>query len=125
MDQVSVRYLVDDVDEAKAFYSNLLGFTVDLAPAPGFAMLSKGNLRLLLNEPGKGGAGNAKRDGTAPEPGGFNRFQIPIDDLAGKVEDLREEGASFASELVEGQGGKQILLKDPSGNLIELFESTR
>ena len=125
MDQVSVRYFVDDVDEAKAFYSSLLGFTVDLAPAPGFAMLSKGNLRLLLNEPGKGGAGNAKRDGKAPEPGGFNRFQISINDLAAKVNDLREEGASFAGELVEGQGGKQILLEDPSGNLIELFESTR
>jgi catechol 2,3-dioxygenase-like lactoylglutathione lyase family enzyme len=122
---VSVRYIVEDVEEAIAFYTRHLGFGVELNPAPGFAMLSRGDLRLLLNAPGAGGTGQAMPDGREPEPGGWNRIQLEVQDLAGEVESMRKSGAHFRNEIVSGRGGKQILLEDPSGNLIELFEPPR
>ena len=125
MATVSVRYIVDDVEEAIAFYTERLSFSVELNPAPGFAVLSRGDLRLLLNEPGAGGAGQPMPDGREPEPGGWNRIQLEVDDLAGEVGAIRDAGARFRNEIVEGRGGKQILLEDPSGNPIELFEPPR
>ena len=125
MATVSVRYIVDDVEEAIAFYSGRLGFSVELNPAPGFAVLSRGDLRLLLNEPGAGGAGQPMPDGREPEPGGWNRIQLEVDDLAGEIGVIRDAGARFRNEIVEGRGGKQIMLEDPSGNPIELFEPPR
>ena len=125
MATVSVRYIVDDVEEAIAFYTGRFGFSVELNPAPGFAVLSRGDLRLLLNEPGAGGAGQRMPDGREPEPGGWNRIQLEVDDLAGEVGAIRDAGARFRNEIVEGRGGKQILLEDPSGNPIELFEPPR
>jgi catechol 2,3-dioxygenase-like lactoylglutathione lyase family enzyme len=125
MATVSVRYIVDDVEEAIAFYTGRLSFSVELNPAPGFAVLSRGDLRLLLNEPGAGGAGQPMPDGREPEPGGWNRIQLEVDDLAGEVGAIRDAGARFRNEIVEGRGGKQILLEDPSGNPIELFEPPR
>jgi len=123
MSPVSVRYIVRDVDAAIAFYTEKLGFEVAMHPAPGFAMLSKEELRLLVNTPlGGGGAGQAMPDGQVPEPGGWNRIQIEVKDLAGLVDSLRKEGAQFRSEIIVGNGGKQILINDPSGNPIELFE---
>ena len=107
------------------FYTGRLGFSVELNPAPGFAVLSRGDLRLLLNEPGTGGAGQPMPDGREPEPGGWNRIQLEVDDLAGEVGAIRDAGARFRNEIVEGRGGKQILLEDPSGNPIELFEPPR
>jgi catechol 2,3-dioxygenase-like lactoylglutathione lyase family enzyme len=100
----------------------MLGFQVDLHPAPGFASLSKDDLRLLLNRPGAGGAGQAMPDGRSPAPGGWNRIQIEVEDLAATVEKLRGEGCSFRNQIVVGNGGKQVLVNDPSGNPIELFE---
>jgi len=122
MAAVSVRYIVDDLEDAIAFYTGRFGFSVELNPAPGFAVLSRGDLRLLLNEPGAGGAGQPMPDGREPEPGGWNRIQLEVDDLAGEVGAIRDAGARFRNEIVEGRGGKQILLEDPSGNPIELFE---
>ncbi len=123
---VSVRYIVDDVEAAIAFYTQHLGFGVDLHPAPGFAMLSRGDLRLLLNaSTGAGGAAQPMPDGRRPEPGGWNRIQLEVDDLAGKVETLNDAGAHFRNDVVTGYGGKQILLEDPAGNPIELFEPPR
>ena len=123
MTTVSVRYIVDDVDAAIAFYTQLLGFSVVLHPAPGFASLARGNLRLMLNIPsGAGGAAQPMPDGRKPEPGGWNRIQLQVSDLASDVERLREAGAHFRNDIVIGIGGKQILLDDPSGNPIELFE---
>ncbi len=122
MGTISVRYIVDDVDVAVAFYTAHLGFSVELRPAPGFAMLSRGDLRLLLNAPGAGGAGQVMPDGRRPEPGGWNRIQLQVDDLAGSVQRFRGAGARFRNDIVAGQGGKQILLDDPAGNPIELFE---
>jgi catechol 2,3-dioxygenase-like lactoylglutathione lyase family enzyme len=122
MTTVSVRYIVDDVDAAIAFYTKRLDFHVDLHPAPGFARLSRGNLRLLLNAPGAGGAGQAMPDGRKPAPGGWNRIQIEVKDLNAKVEILRKAGVRFRNDIVIGNGGKQILLDDPSGNCVELFE---
>ena len=120
---VSVRYIVDDVDAAIDFYTWHLGFRVDLHPAPTFAVVSRGDLRLLLNAPtGPGGAAQPMPDGRRPEPGGWNRIQLQVDDLAGVVESLRGAGARFRNDIVTGFGGKQILLEDPSGNPIELFE---
>ena len=119
---VSVRYIVDNVDAAIAFYTKYLDFRVELHPAPGFASLSRGNLRLLLNEPGAGGAGQAMPDGRKPAPGGWNRIQIVVEDLPAKVETLRKAGAHFRNDIVIGNGGKQILLEDPAGNCIELSE---
>ncbi len=122
MAKVSVRYIVDDVDKAIGFYTESLGFTVQLHPAPPFAILSRGDLRLLLSAPGAGGGGQAMPDGTLPAPGGWNRIQIEVEDLAREVEKLRRMGAHFRNEIVIGNGGKQILLEDPAGNPIELFE---
>jgi catechol 2,3-dioxygenase-like lactoylglutathione lyase family enzyme len=123
MATVTVRYFVHDVDAAIAFYSERLGFAVDLHPAPGFAILSRGDLQLLLNTPtGGGGAGQPMPDGSSPEPGGWNRIQLEVDDLADEVEILRKAGARFRNEIVAGKGGQQVLLDDPSGNPIELFQ---
>jgi catechol 2,3-dioxygenase-like lactoylglutathione lyase family enzyme len=118
----SVRYITDDVDAAVAFYVERLGFNVDMQPGPGFAMLSRGDLRLLLNQPGAGGAGQPMPDGRMPEPGGWNRFQIEVSDLEREVRALRAAGASFRGEIVAGRGGSQILLDDPAGNPVELFQ---
>jgi catechol 2,3-dioxygenase-like lactoylglutathione lyase family enzyme len=122
MATVSVRYITDDVDAAVAFYVERLGFDVEMRPGPGFAMLSRGDLRLLLNQPGAGGAGQPMPDGRRPEPGGWNRFQIEVTDLEREVETLRAAGASFRGEIVTGRGGNQILLDDPAGNPVELFQ---
>jgi catechol 2,3-dioxygenase-like lactoylglutathione lyase family enzyme len=123
---VSVRYIVGDVDEAIDFYSQRLGFGVEMHPGPGFAMLSRGDLRLLLNTPGGGGgAGQAMPDGRRPEPGGWNRIQVEVDDLDRIVANLKQDGAHFRNDIVMGNGGKQILVDDPSGNAIELFEPRR
>jgi catechol 2,3-dioxygenase-like lactoylglutathione lyase family enzyme len=125
MATVSVRYIVNDVDAAIAFYCQHLGFHEDMHPAPTFAMLSRGDLRLTLSEPsGAGGGGQAMPDGTRPEPGGWNRFSLEVSDLAATVEELRKAGVHFRNDLVTGVGGKQILLDDPSGNPVELFEPT-
>jgi catechol 2,3-dioxygenase-like lactoylglutathione lyase family enzyme len=126
MATVSVRYIVNDVDEAIAFYCGRLGFSEVMHPAPTFAILSRGDLRLVLSAPGGGpGGGQAMPDGSLPAPGGWNRFQLQVDDLESTIEELRRQGARFRNELVNGVGGKQILLEDPSGNPIELFEPTR
>jgi catechol 2,3-dioxygenase-like lactoylglutathione lyase family enzyme len=123
MAPVSVRYITDDTDAAVAFYCERLGFSVEMHPGPGFAMLSRGDLRLLLNQPGAGGAGQPMPDGRMPEPGGWNRFQIEVTDLEREVEALRAAGARFRGEIVSGRAGSQILLEDPAGNPVELFES--
>jgi catechol 2,3-dioxygenase-like lactoylglutathione lyase family enzyme len=123
---VSVRYIVDDVDAAIAFYGEHFGFEVVMHPAPPFAMLARGELRLLLSAPsGQGGGGQAMPDGMRPEPGGWNRFQIEVDDLPAEVERLRAGGVRFRNEIVHGVGGDQILAEDPSGNLVELFTFQR
>ena len=123
MGLVSVRYIVSDLDSALTFYTEHLGFTVELHPAPTIAMLRRGDLRLLLSVPsGQGGGGQVLADGRRPEPGGWNRFQIEVTDLASMVQALVRAGARFRSELITGIGGNQALLEDPSGNLIELFE---
>jgi catechol 2,3-dioxygenase-like lactoylglutathione lyase family enzyme len=119
---VSVRYIVDDVDACVTFYTNLLGFDVAMHTPAAFAMLSKGNLHLLLNKPGAGGAGQAMPDGAKPTPGGWNRFYLEVQDLASVVNDLKGKGGKFRNEVVTAPACKQILLIDPSGNLIELFE---
>src|SRR5215217_4725338 len=122
MDYASVRYIVTDVDAAIAFYTELLGFQLDLHPAPGFAQVSRGALRLLFNQPGAGGAGQAMPDGRLPAPGGWNRIRIEVEDLSATVAQLTAAGGQFRNEVVSGNGGKQILLEDPSGNPIELFQ---
>jgi predicted enzyme related to lactoylglutathione lyase len=114
---------VTDVDAAVAFYTEMLGFRVEMHPGPGFAIVAHGNLRLMLNRSGAGGAGQAMPDGQLPAPGGWNRFQIAVEDLATTVETMKGAGGKFRNEIVTGNGGKQILLEDPSGNPIELFES--
>jgi catechol 2,3-dioxygenase-like lactoylglutathione lyase family enzyme len=123
MTAVNVRYIVRDVEEAIAFYTEHLGFSVEMHPGPGFARLARIDLRLLLSAVGgSGGAAQAMPDGRPPEPGGWNRIQLEDHDLAGLVEALRTGGASFRNDIVSGNGGRQILLDDPSGNPIELFE---
>ena len=123
MATVSVRYFVNDVDEAIEFYTRLLGFQEVMHPAPTFAMLSRGDLRLVLSVPGGGpGGGQAMPDGSLPAPGGWNRFSLEVEDLAALVQHLRQEGTRFRNDIVVGVGGKQILLEDPSGNPVELFE---
>jgi catechol 2,3-dioxygenase-like lactoylglutathione lyase family enzyme len=123
MATVTVRYIVDDVDAAIDFYAGQLGFREEMHPAPTFAMLSRGDLRLALSAPsGLGGGGQAMPDGTVPEPGGWNRFSLEVPDLAGAVEGLRQAGVHFRSDIIEGVGGKQVLIDDPSGNPVELFE---
>jgi len=124
--QATVRYFVNDVDAALSFYGEQLGFEEVMHPAPTFAMLSRGPLRLALSAPGGGPGGGAPMpDGTLPEPGGWNRFQIEVEDLEATVAELRQRGASFRNEIVTGVGGNQILVEDPSGNLVELFQPTR
>jgi catechol 2,3-dioxygenase-like lactoylglutathione lyase family enzyme len=122
MPTVSVRYIADDVDAAVDFYAERLGFNIELRPGPGFAVLSRGDLRLLLNRPGTGGAGQPMPDGRRPQPGGWNRIQIEVSNLERQVEALRAAGASFRNDIITGRGGSQILLEDPSGNPIELFQ---
>jgi catechol 2,3-dioxygenase-like lactoylglutathione lyase family enzyme len=125
MTTVSVRYIVDDVDTAIDFYCRRLGFDEVMHPAPTFAMLSRGDLRLVLSAPGGGpGGGQATPDGTLPAPGGWNRIQLEVEDIEACVTELRKNGAVFRSEVVAGVGGKQILVEDPSGNPVELFEPT-
>ena len=124
MASVQVRYIVHDVDAAIAFYTTQLGFKLEMHPAPPFAMLSLGDLRLVLSAPNPmGGGGQSLPDGTKPQPGGWNRFAIQVADLSATVERLRAGGARFRNEIVTGVGGKQIILEDPSGNPIELFQS--
>jgi len=123
MATVQVRYIVHDVDAAIAFYTQHLGFTLVMHPAPPFAMLSRGDLRLVLSAPNRsGGGGQAMPDGRQPEPGGWNRFAIEVDDIDAMVGRLRAAGAHFRNDIVTGVGGKQVLLEDPSGNPIELFQ---
>jgi catechol 2,3-dioxygenase-like lactoylglutathione lyase family enzyme len=123
MASVSVRYIVNDVDEAIGFYCRLLDFEEVMHPAPTFAMLARRDLRLVLSAPGGGpGGGAAMPDGTLPSPGGWNRFSLEVADLEGLVERLRVAGARFRNEIVTGVGGRQILVEDPSGNPVELFE---
>ena len=123
MATVQVRYIVRDVDAAITFYSQQLGFETAMHPAPAFAMLTRGDLRLVLSAPNpSAGGGQAMSDGTQQEPGGWNRFAIEVDDLAATVERLRKAGAHFRNEIVTGVGGKQIIVDDPSGNPIELFQ---
>jgi catechol 2,3-dioxygenase-like lactoylglutathione lyase family enzyme len=126
MATVSVRYIVDDVDAAIAFYREHLGFDEQMHPAPTFAALTRGDLRLVLSAPGGGpGGGQAMPDGTLPEPGGWNRFMIEVPDLASTVDTLRKAGVRLRSDLITGVGGKQVVIDDPSGNPVELFEPTR
>jgi len=123
MATVRVRYIVNDVSAAIAFYCQHLGFREEMHPAPSFAMLSRGDLRLVLTRPGGGpGGGQAMPDGTLPTPGGWNRFAVEVPDLAATVAALRQTGAHFRSDIITGVGGKQILVDDPSGNPIELFQ---
>jgi catechol 2,3-dioxygenase-like lactoylglutathione lyase family enzyme len=126
MASVSVRYIVDDVDAAIAFYRDHLGFEELMHPAPAFAMLRRGDLRLVLSAPGGGpGGGQAMPDGTLPTPGGWNRFALEVDDLDAAVDRLREAGVRFRNEPITGVGGRQVLVDDPSGNPVELFQPTR
>ena len=123
MAAVQVRYIVNDVQSAIDFYTNQLGFQLVMHPAPAFAMLTRGDLRLVLSasNPAAGG-GQPMPDGRVQQPGGWNRFAIQVDDLSALVERLRSAGAHFRNQIVTGVGGKQIILDDPSGNPIELFE---
>jgi catechol 2,3-dioxygenase-like lactoylglutathione lyase family enzyme len=126
MPSVQVRYIVDDVDAAIAFYTGQFGFTLVMHPAPPFAMLSRGELRLVLSQPNSsGGGGQPMPDGRAQAPGGWNRFAIEVDDLDAMVERLRAAGARFRNDVVTGVGGRQILVEDPSGNPVELFQPLR
>jgi catechol 2,3-dioxygenase-like lactoylglutathione lyase family enzyme len=119
----TIRYIVRDVDESIAFYRQRLEFEEVMHPAPTFAVVRQGDLRLLLSAPGgPGGGGSAMPDGTQPEPGGWNRISLEVSDLDARVEALRKEGVQFRNEIVVGVGGRQILVQDPSGNLVELFE---
>ena len=119
---MTVRYIVDDVDAAIAFYTENLGFDVVMHPAPAFAMLARDDLRLLLSAPsGQGGGGQILAGDRRPAPGGWNRFQLPVSDLEGEVERLRGAGVTFRSEIIRGIGGDQVLVEDPSGNPVELF----
>jgi catechol 2,3-dioxygenase-like lactoylglutathione lyase family enzyme len=118
---VNVRYMVNDVALALAFYTSKLGFAVDSNAAPAFAAVTRGPIRLLLSGP-TSSAGRPMPDGRRPEPGGWNRLQLVVADLAAEVERLRAAGVPFRNEIVTGPGGKQILLEDPSGNVVELFE---
>jgi catechol 2,3-dioxygenase-like lactoylglutathione lyase family enzyme len=126
MATISFRYIVTDVDAAIVFYCDRLGFREVMRPAPTFAMLVRDELRLLLSKPGGGpGGGAAMPDGREPQPGGWNRIVLEIDNLDAMVDDLRRNGASFRNPIIEGVGGRQTLVEDPSGNPVELFQPTR
>jgi catechol 2,3-dioxygenase-like lactoylglutathione lyase family enzyme len=118
---VNVRYMVDDVDAAVAFYTTHFAFTVRSSAAPAFADVVRGNLRLLLSGP-KSSAGRPMPDGATPEPGGWNRIHFVVKDIAAEVERLRSAGVRFRNDIISGPGGQQILLEDPAGNPIELFQ---
>ena len=120
-DLVHVRYMVDDVESAVAFYTTHFGFTLNLDAAPAFADVVRGNLRLLLSGPASS-AGRPMPDGRTPEPGGWNRIHFIVDDITAEVDRLRSTGATFRNDIISGPGGRQILLEDPSGNPIELFQ---
>jgi catechol 2,3-dioxygenase-like lactoylglutathione lyase family enzyme len=123
MAKVQVRYIVNDVDSAIKFYTGLLDFRLVMHPAPPFAMLIRDDLRLVLSSPNpSGGGGQAMPDGKRQTPGGWNRFAIEVSDIESKVQSLRKAGARFRNEIVTGVGGKQIIVEDPSGNPVELFE---
>ncbi len=126
MSTVSVRYIVTDIDAAIDFYTARLGFEVQMRPNDLFAMLVRGDLRLVLVRPvgpdGPAGGGAPMPDGRMQEPGGWNRFSVEVPDLAATVEELRKSGARFRNDVVTGVGGKQIIVEDPSGNPVELFE---
>ena len=126
MARVQVRYIVNDVDEAIKFYTEHLGFKLEMHPAPAFAMLSRDSLRLVLSAPNPaGGGGQAMPDGTEQSPGGWNRFAIEVSDISALVEALRKAGVHFRNDIVTGVGGKQVIINDPSGNPDELFQPTR
>ena len=119
----TVRYIVDEIDPAVTFYTESLGFREVMRPeGAGFAMLSRGSLRLLLNEPGAGGAGAPADDGRSPEPGGWTRFQLEVADLDAELAALSGAGASIRTGVVSGNAGRQAVIEDPSGNAVELFE---
>jgi catechol 2,3-dioxygenase-like lactoylglutathione lyase family enzyme len=125
MPTVSVRYIVDDIQAAIDFYCQHLGFHEEMHPNPFFAMLSHGDLRLVLSRPGGGpGGGQVMPDGRLPEPGGWNRFSLEVADLSARVEQLRGAGVRFRNDIVTGVGGRHVLIDDPSGNPVELFEPT-
>jgi catechol 2,3-dioxygenase-like lactoylglutathione lyase family enzyme len=121
---VNVRYMVDDVDAAVAWYTEHLGFTLLTDAAPAFADVARGSLRLLLSGP-KSSAGRAMPDGAQPGPGGWNRIHLIVDDLAAETARLRAAGVTFRNDILTGPGGSQVLLKDPAGNLVELFQPAR
>lgn len=125
MPSVSVRYIVDDVDEAIRFYVRLLGFDEVMHPAPSFAMVKRGDLRLALTKPGGGpGGGSSMPDGTVPTPGGWNRFAIEVEDVDVLLRELLSAGVAARSEVIDGVGGRQVIVNDPSGNPVELFQPT-
>jgi catechol 2,3-dioxygenase-like lactoylglutathione lyase family enzyme len=125
MATVSVRYIVTDMDAAVAFYVDELGFDVVMRPAPAFAMLTRGDLRLVLSVPGGGpGGGAAMPDGTTPAPGGWNRFVVEVDDIDAVADRLRGHGVRFRNEVIDGVGGRQTIVEDPAGNPVELFQPT-
>jgi len=122
---VTVRYIVSDVDAAIGFYRDQLGFAEVMHPAPTFAMLRRGDLRLLLSAPSpQGGGGQVLDDGTRPEPGGWNRFSVEVQDVRREADRLRGCGVRLRTGVIEGIGGRQVLVEDPSGNLVGLFEPT-
>ena len=123
-EMVSVRYMVDDVDASIDFYTKHLGFTLRMTAAPAFADVARGQLRLLLSGP-TSSAGRPMPDGTKPGPGGWNRIHLIVEDIDAEVERLRAAGVSFRNNIVTGPGGRQILLEDPSGNVVELFQPAR
>jgi catechol 2,3-dioxygenase-like lactoylglutathione lyase family enzyme len=125
MASVGVRYIVDDVDAAIAFYRDRLGFELVMQPAPTFAMLTHGALRLVLSAPSTAPGGGQVQGDARPEPGGWNRFQLEVSDLEGTVAQLRAAGARFRGDIVHGVGGDQALVEDPAGNPVELFAPTR
>jgi catechol 2,3-dioxygenase-like lactoylglutathione lyase family enzyme len=126
MSGISVRYIVDDVDAAIEFYCGLLGFAEVMRPAPAFAMLQRDAMRLLLSAPNsEGGGGQRLADGASPEPGGWNRFSLEVEDLETEQQRLRTAGVTLRSDVITGVGGRQLLVQDPAGNLVELFEPTR
>lgn len=125
MKKATFRYIVNDVEAAIEFYTTLPGVSLLMHPAPGFAALEHSEFRLLLNQPGAGGAGRDMPDGRSPEPGGWNRIQFEVENLETIYAEMKKKGASFRNDIVEGKGGKQVLLEDPSGNVIELFEANK